>query len=327
MKEFIWTECLGCPLIGAVAIKSFIKFHDNLELNVFAYLEDLEYLPKNKRIIYHVFPKESFIKSYINRFLNKFKQTYNIDELILKNYFKKGHKGTSELWAYILKKFSNFECMIHFDSDVVFCDNAINLLIRKSKNYDLIGQCRPYKNNTNNNLVREYPDLVATCCFLFKPSLAPSIKRINQKSLALAIQGKNKITGKKLLDFFDQISHEILLNNGSIKFISVEKLRLQQRWSRKSKFSKLNDMKTKYKMDIGSMFVHFSAVGSGLIFEEWWISGSKSYDFYAFDRFNLFMKCFYPNKQLNFENSVDYPELIDYFHKIFKNEMSKIYYH
>ena len=80
MKEFIWTECLGCPLIGTVAINSFIKFHDNLELNVFAYCEDLEHLPKNKRIIYHVFPKQSLIKSYINRILNKFKQTYNIDE-------------------------------------------------------------------------------------------------------------------------------------------------------------------------------------------------------------------------------------------------------
>jgi len=319
MKEFIWTECLGCPLIGKVAINSFIKFHNNLELNVFAYREDLEYLPKNKRIIYHVFPKQSLIKSYLNRLLNKFKKTYNIDEQILKNYFKKGHKGTSELWAYILKKFSNFECMIHFDSDVVFCDNAINLLIRKSKNYDLIGQCRPYKNNTNNNLVREYPDLVATCCFLFKPSLAPSIKRINQKSLALAIQGKNKITGKKLLDFFDQISHEILLNNGEIKFISIEKFGgCNKDGSRKSKFSKLNNMKTKYKMDIGSMLVHFSAVGSGFnIWKNGATSGSKSYDVYALDRFNLFMKCFYPDKKINFENSVEYPELIHYFHKIF----------
>ena len=40
--------------------------------------------------------------------------------------------------------------MIHFDSDVIFCDSAIELLIKEGKKYDLIGQCRPYKNNVNN---------------------------------------------------------------------------------------------------------------------------------------------------------------------------------
>ena len=314
MKEFIWTECYGCPLIGRISIESFINFHKNLKLNVFAYEEDIKNLPKNKNIIYHKINKINFTSSIKNRFLNIFKKSYEIDEINLKNYFKKGHKGTAEIWAYILKKFSKFENMIHFDSDVIFCDSAIELLIKEAKNYDLIGQCRPYKNNINNDSVREFPDLVQTCCFLFKPSLIPSISRIKQKKLSLAIQGKYKLIGKKLLDFFDQISHEIILNNGKVKFISVEKFGgISKEGSRKSKFSNLNDMNTKYKMDIGSMFVHFSAVGSGYnIWKNSGKSGSISYDKYALDRFYLFMQCFYPNEDLKFKTEEEYSELIKY---------------
>ena len=319
MKEFIWTECLGCPLIGKISIESFILHHQNLKLNVFAYKEDIKELPNNKNITYHEVDKLNIFYSFRNRIFNNFKKNYKIDEINLKRYFKKGHKGTAELWAFILKNFKNYDCMIHFDSDVVFCDSAINLLLKESEKFDLIGQCRPYKNNTNNDFVREYPDLVATCCFLFKPSLAPSISRINQKKLAKAIQGKYKLTGKKLLDFFDQISHEIILNNGKIKFISVDKFGgTSKEGSRESKFSRLNDMKTKYKMDIGSMLVHFSAVGSGYnIWKNRAKSGSPTYDKYALDRFYLFMKCFYPDKQLGFTNENEYPELVEYFDNFF----------
>ena len=321
MNIFIWTECLGCPLIGKVSINSFLKFHDSHKLNVFVFKEDIKSLPKNKRIIYHIIKKNSFFKSLKYRFLYNFKKTYTLDANNLKTYFKKGHKGTAELWAYILKKFGTYDAMIHFDSDVIFCNSAIDLLIKESNNYDLIGQCRPYKNNSNNDYVRELPDLVATCCFLFKPSLAPSIKRIKQKDLRLAIQGRRRLTGKKLLDFFDQISHEILLNNGKIKFISVDKFGgTSKEGSRKSNFSNLNDMNTKYKMDIGSMLVHFSAVGSGYnIWKNKARSGSRTYDTYALDRFYLFMKCFYPKEELNTKTRSEYKPLIDYFHKTFIN--------
>ena len=321
MKLFIWTECIGCPLIGKVSINSFLKFHESHNLNVFVFKEDIKSLPKNKRIIYHVIKKNSFLKSLKDRFLYNFKKTYILDETNLKTYFKKGHKGTADLWAYILKKFGNYDSLIHFDSDVIFCDSAINLLIKESNKYDLIGQCRPYKNNSNNDFVREYPDLVATCCFLFKPSLAPSIKRVKQKDLRLAIQGKKRLTGKKLLDFFDQISHEILLNNGKIKFIPVDKFGgTSNDGLRTSNFSNLNDMKTKYKMDIGSMLVHFSAVGSGYnIWKNRARSGSSSYDVYALDRFYLFMQCFYPNEDFNSKIKNEYKPLIDYFHKNFIN--------
>ena len=74
-------------------------------------------------------------------------------------------------------------------------------------------------------------------------------------------------------------------------------------------------------MDIGSMFVHFSAVGSGYnIWKNSGKSGSKSYDKYALDRFYLFMKCFYPKEELNIKIKEEYTELINYFHKVFNKE-------
>ena len=45
MKSFIWTECLGCPEIGSVAINSFLLTHHNLTLNVFVYADDLPIYP------------------------------------------------------------------------------------------------------------------------------------------------------------------------------------------------------------------------------------------------------------------------------------------
>ena len=72
-------------------------------------------------------------------------------------------------------------------------------------------------------------------------------------------------------------------------------------------------MNTRYKMDIGSMFVHFSAVGSGYnIWKNSGKSGSISYDKYALDRFYLFMQCFYPNEDLKFKTEKEYSELIKY---------------
>ena len=315
MKNFIWTECLGCSEIGIIAIKSFLKYHNNLKLNVFIYEADLGKLPQDENIIYHTFEKKNNIKYFISKFSNNFKNCFSLTENLLKSYFKKGHKGTAHLWSYILKKYTSYDNYIHFDSDVVFCDSAINDLIKYSYDYDIVGQCRPYKCNPFNINFGNLPDLVATCCFLFKPALCPSIKRLNQKNLAMAIQGRNRITGKKLIDFFDQIALEIFINNGKIKYLSVDDFGgTAINGSRKSSFSSLNNMKTKYKIDVGRKMVHFSAVGSGYnIWKTKATSGSKDYDKYALDRFYLYMKCFYPDSKIKFPNLDKYSELIDYF--------------
>ena len=73
MNYFIWTECMGCPEIGNIAVKSFLKNHKGYFLNVFTYEEDKKYLPVNSQIIYHTFKKTSNLTYILNRFLNKLK--------------------------------------------------------------------------------------------------------------------------------------------------------------------------------------------------------------------------------------------------------------
>ena len=310
---------MGCPEIGNIAIKSFLKNHKGLYINVFTYEEDIEHLPNNEHIIYHSFKRTNNLVYLFHRLMNQFKNKYELTENLLRDYFKKGHKGTAYLWAYIFKKYKNIDCFIHFDSDVVFCENAFEDLIQNAKIFDLIGQCRPYKNNPHNLNFDNYPDLVATCFFLFKPCLCPSIIRLNQRQLAKAIQGKKKISGKKLIDFFDQISYEILENNGKIKFLSVDNYGgISKEGSRDSKFSSLNNTNTTYKIDVGKKLVHFSAVGSGYnIWKNNGGSGSNEYDNYALDRLYLFMNCFYPEKNFNFPKNKEYDELIKYFQENF----------
>ena len=57
--------------------------------------------------------------------------------------------------------------------------------------------------------------------FLFKPSLVPSIVRINQYDLAKLIRGEKKGNGRLKVKFFAEICHELISNNG--KFTEINK--------------------------------------------------------------------------------------------------------
>ena len=130
MRNFIWTECLGCPEIGSVAINSFLLTHKSLTLNVFVYKEDLLFLPQNDRIIYHTFFKGDSFSSFFKRISSYFAYEFEPDEFLLRTYFKKGHKGTAFLWAYILKKFSYCDNFIHFPTIIFY--HPILMTFRKT---------------------------------------------------------------------------------------------------------------------------------------------------------------------------------------------------
>ena len=78
MKSFIWTECLGCPEIGSVAINSFLLTHHNLTLNVFVYTDDLPYLPKHNRIVYHTFFDSSKFLFFALKVQSRFRKFFNL---------------------------------------------------------------------------------------------------------------------------------------------------------------------------------------------------------------------------------------------------------
>jgi len=316
MSHFIWTECFGCPTIGAIAIKSFLHYHPSLVLNVFCYEDDTKYLPASSNIIYHVPTHSNNIQYYVNQCLSFVSSEYPLCSTTLKKSFQKGHKGTAHLWSRILKSFSSYDALIHFDSDVIFCGPAIDLLIDASSDYDVVGQCRPYKYNQNlNESVRNLPDLVQTCCFLFKPALASSISRLSQQRLSSSILGKFRSSGHTLLDFFDQLSFEMLRNGANFRFISVDDFGGTSSFgSRYSNFSKYNDFPTPNKIDIGKYLIHFSAVGSGHnIWKTGASSGASTYDAYAIDRFLLYMDCFYNGFSCNLTyDSEPYKDLINH---------------
>jgi len=316
MSVFIWTECFGCPLIGSIAIRSFLHHNPRHMLNVFAYKDDIRLLPSSDRVLYHTFPMHSRVGDCMQLFLSNISEEFCLSEGSIKNHFQHGHRGTSAVWAYILKRFSNYDSLIHFDSDIIFTGPAIELLLEKADDFDLIGQCRPYKNNMcGNDSVRSKPDLVQTCCFLFKPVFSPSIYRLPQKALAKAIQGKFRVSGHSLLDFFDQISFEPLRCGAQIHHMTVDDFGgIDMHGSRSSAFSSMNNYSTDFKIDVGRFLIHFSAVGSGYnIWKNGASSGSSSYDNYALSRFLLYMHCFYPEFRSSekFDISIN-KQLIDY---------------
>ena len=201
------------------SIKSFLDFHNNLQLNVFAFEDDIKFLPKSKNITYHGFSKVSYLNFLKFKFLYRFKEIFKINERLIVKYFKKRSKVKSIFWAYIFKKYMNKSFIIHFNNKIIFKSPVIFYLIENANKYDLIAMKRIINNNRiyKNKI---YPYGVDTSLFLFKPSLVPSISRLKQYSLAKLIQGENKYDKKILFKFFDNIYNELVANNGKTKIFS-----------------------------------------------------------------------------------------------------------
>ena len=53
-----------------------------------------------------------------------------------------------------------------------------------------------------------------------KPSLVPSISRINQYAFAKLIRGQNKSNKRLKIGFLDQLCRELISNNGKFKEIN-----------------------------------------------------------------------------------------------------------
>ena len=218
-KYFIWTDCIGSLADSKKSINSFLKFHSAIHLNVFGFEDDIKKLPVSKNITYHKFSKISFFKYLNYKIIYRYKNSLTLDQLLIKRSSEKESKGISLFWAYILKKYINNSLIIHFDNKITFKSSAIFSLIEYSEEYDLIGIKKIIKdNNKFRNTI--YSDGIDSKFFLIKPSLIPSISRLNQYYLSKLIQGEDKNDQKISFEFFDRICKELIANNGKIKFIS-----------------------------------------------------------------------------------------------------------
>ncbi len=236
---FIFTEAIGCELIGAEAVKSFHRFH-------------------NRKI--HVFIKEGEIGKFVPH-ENTIFHVIKPDSPIIEHY-KSGHLGTAVLWVNIMQE-NPGKRFIHFDSDVIFRGNMVDDIVTSlMSGADLVGPRRAYAMNCNKrDDVRNLPDVVQTYCFGFNSA---KITTTDINVLVNHFRGYPIERKHPVIDFFDPISFEILDNGGRIEFIDENIIGgVNKKGLRLNKFPIINSF-----IDAGEKIAHFSSVGSGLAFYE-----------------------------------------------------------
>ena len=289
MKIFYWTEAINCEELLYHSLISFDKFHKNKFINV--YLFNKKGLAKLKKKLKN--NNFNFIK------VPKYKT----------KLFQNSHEGTADLWSNIFQQ--DFDRFIHFDSDTFFKGNIFDFIEEKLNRYDLVGPIRGYKkNHMNDQQFANYPDAIATSIFGIKKEKISKYFFSNNPFAILrrffCFRTTSKITFmtrcilgnyspcfNKVIDFFDTVTFNVIKNKGKVFILDFNLVGgADSNLSRKNKFAQFNDMKSKFKIDYGSKFVHFSSVGSGINFiknkNKLSKSVPKTYINYAIDRYYLY---------------------------------------
>lgn len=217
---FIWTESIYSFDSCRESINSFLRFHKDFNLNVFALEEHIKFLPVSEKITYHTFANINLLEHLRKRLFYRHKKIFSLDRRFFKKNNVNDFFGKSLLWGYILKKYINYPLIIHFSNKIIFSDSYVSHLIKMSYEYDLISKkilqnkSRKYINNLNFSYSFDH-NLI-----LLKPSLVPSISRINQYAFAKLIRGQNISNERLKIGFLDQLCRELISNNGKFKEIN-----------------------------------------------------------------------------------------------------------
>jgi len=239
-EVFIWTEAYNCGEILNPMLASYVT-HNKYHLNIFGTSDDFnEVKISSPLLIFHD--------------LRDNKNTVKIENKILKSY-KSGHKGTAELWSYIIGHRAE-RYFLHLDSDTIFLDDVITELINSVKlnKNSLVGSRRPYLHRTyrktglDGAMLNRLPDVVNTDCFIFDKNFI-SLKP--EWNLKRKIRGKRPIF-HPVVDFFDPISFEIIKKGGRVNYIDSP--------------NEGSNSLTNPKSEFHNKRISFAAVGSGLNF-------------------------------------------------------------
>jgi hypothetical protein len=289
---FIFTEVVNCGLIGRIAFQTFHKFHKR-KLHIYGRSEDflqLEYHPNN---VYHSLDGNNDI----------------LDS------FQAGHKGTSKVWTKAILE-AKEKYLIHIDSDVIFRGDAVEEVIQKLGEYDLVGSMRNYPNNPHKhrNDVRHLPDVTATYCFGFNKELIPVkephlLERLVENSLDNQIISdlRYKYSWYKYeptLDYFDPVAFIMIQHGGKVCILDKDVMGgFDNDGGKVNKYGALNK-----DCDFGDKIVHFASVGSGLNFLSKIQKGEAIqvpswYVEYALGKLDLYLRLFYNQKILPDEQS------------------------
>lgn len=262
---FVWTEAYNCGEVLNPMLNSYVTHH-NIPINVYATSDDLKKIENLSPLItYHD--------------LSTKRPNESIEKRILNGY-KKGHKGTAELWSYILRTRSE-RFFLHLDSDTIFLRNSIIDLLQAVKycGYSLAGSRRPYfnrsyrKSGRDGKALDQLPDVVNTDCFIFDKELI---------NIWPSFWLKRKILGRRVsknpvIDFFDPVSFEIIKNGGKVLYIDSP--------------ADGNRAFSKKESEFHQSRISFAAVGSGLNFyKNAEVKTSPGYKQFAISSYSLFAK-------------------------------------
>jgi hypothetical protein len=261
-------------------LQSFLR-HNNYEINVFGTTDDLMKIEfTSEKIKFGEFRDSKFIKT-------------NLERSILKGY-KRGHVGTSILWANLIKTRPE-QYLIHLDADTIFLGNVIDELIfqLKHNNVAIVGSRRPYRNRNfrlsdkDSKKLSELPDTVNTDCFGFNRS---KIRGMPNFILKRKIEGK-RTSFRPVIDFFDPITHDFVKQNYAIAYLDTPQEGFHSTPNLTSNFH--------------SKRISFAAVGSGINFlKNPETKTSVGYKNFALSSYSLYAKYI-------LDRQVDFPPLVD----------------
>jgi hypothetical protein len=284
---FVFTEVVNCGLIGRIAFRTFHQFH-NRKLHIYGRTEDflqVEYHPNN---VYH---------------------SLDGNEEILQA-FQAGHKGTSKVWTKAILD-AKEKYLVHIDSDVIFRGDAVEEVVQKLGEFDLVGSMRNYPNNPHKhrNDVRHLPDVTATYCFGFNKELIPIrephlLERLVENSLDNQVIGelRSRYSWYKYeptLDYFDPVAFIMIQHGAKVCILDKDVMGgFDNEGGKQNKYGALNK-----DCDFGDKIVHFASVGSGLNFlskiqKKEPIQVPSWYVEYALGKLDLYLRLFYNSKIL-----------------------------
>ena len=287
---FVYTEIVRCGQIGTIALRSFYTYHPKQVVHVFGLESDRAAVQEFPQVVFHSLdqPDPSLESWGSAAFPTRFKMMRRSQQ-IARN-FNQGHRGTASLWAHLIQTRPE-TYLLHFDSDVVFRNEALSDIITGiAGGYDLIGPIRNYRHNPHNDASkRAHDDVTGTSFFAYNRTLIP---HYSFKTLTKMCQGLYNPLGFDVIDFFDPVAFVMLGQGARISFLSVDDYGGQdKKGGRVNKYPKLNPI-----VDFGDKMAHFSAVGSGMNFYQNRASVAKvpdSYIQYGLEKYAVYMKLFY----------------------------------
>ena len=288
---FVFTEVVHCGIIGRVAFQTFHKFHTR-KLHIYGRTEDFEAIEEHPNNVYHTLD--------------------DCPEIL--EAFQAGHKGTSKVWTKAILE-AKEQYLVHIDSDVVFRGDAVEEVIQKLGEYDLVGPVRPYPNNPNKrDDVRFLPDVVGTYCFGFNKALIPVkephlLERLVENSLDPMVVAEMRYKYPwyqyvPTIDYFDPVSFIMVQHRAKLCILDIDVMGgFATDGSKKNKYGVLNE-----DCDFGDKIVHFASVGSGLNFLQKQKAGTaiqvpEWYVDYALGKLDLYLRLFYKRSILAEEKS------------------------